>query len=85
MKSARELFEELGYEECEDVIGNMMFVKHFTTTNGKYIKFCKHIEMFEVFFKETFGRCNIEPTTVSMQELQAINQMAKELGWVDEK
>lgn len=70
-KSARELFEELGYLCWEENVGDIAIV---------FSKDCSDI--WFVIKEKRIDIVNYD--TISMQELQAINQMCKELGWLDE-
>lgn len=83
-KSARELFEELGYKmdnEWEeygdlyyyiDVSGRKRAVEIWFDLREK--KFAKCIDDF----------CEGDARCIDMQELQAINKQVEELGWLDE-
>lgn len=77
MSKADEMFEELGYEKQEnDWAIKCKYVKVLEKT-----KYCIAFDSFErkiiVFgFKDREFRKEI-----SMQELQAINEKVKELGW----
>lgn len=68
MSEADKLFEEIGYKtEFEDKIS-------FTFANrekGRYITFIKDSKTLML------------PCELTMQELKAINEKVKELGWLD--
>lgn len=73
MSKADEMFEELGYVEkfknhCED----LMFRKDSSRQMGKTIKFYNMKKTIEIY-----------PFSISMQELQAINEKCRELGWIE--
>lgn len=74
-KNADEMFEELGYVKEEDDI------------EIKYHLCCSHI-IFNKISKYVISQANEwgndEPEYIDMQELKAINQKVKELGWLDE-
>ncbi len=71
MKSARELFEELGYKKiCDDV---NYIIYNFEEIFE--IRFCKPQQDFSVYYKEEIYN------TISIEELQVINQQINELGW----
>ena len=83
-KSAREMFEELGYYyryikgDCvEDVIQYQDFGKTVLRKEDS----AKYIIQFNLVSK-----CIVttDLTFISIELLQAINQMCKELGWLDE-
>lgn len=73
-KKADEMFEELGYTQYIDEIGNIEFYKYETL-------FCQddlcNIIRFYIDSEEV-GVNKI----LSMKELQAINEKCKKLGWV---
>lgn len=77
MKTAREMFEELGYvegtrEETKD--------KYLYFQQNKYcgnrIEFFLEDKEFHMWVDEDY-----ESVKLSLQDLAAINQMVKELGW----
>lgn len=74
MKTAREMFEELGYKEVEDSFLTIRFRK----PKGKEIIFFHN---YEAVLKESSIAKN---ELITMEELQVINQMCKELGWLNE-
>lgn len=85
MKTADEMFEELGYKKLEDKY-NIDYNKIYRLTNGDMIKeqirFCKldkiiHIENYNFDDGVTFGKF------LDMQELQVINKKVEESGWVE--
>lgn len=71
MKSAREMFEELGYKKiCDDanyIIYNFEGVFE--------IRFYKSQQDFSIYYEEEIYN------TIDIEELQAINQQINELGW----
>ena len=71
MKSARELFGELGYKKiCDDV--NYIIYNY----EGVFeIRFCKPQQNFSIYYEEEIYN------TIDIEELQAINQQINELGW----
>lgn len=75
MSKADEMFEKLGYE-----VSNSEFVEELNATtntvvdNG-YIKI--------IFFNNQTMLIDADDI-LNMQELQAINEKVKELGWLDE-
>lgn len=79
-KSAREMFEELGYKQDLDYDEN----HYLNFTTGGVI--CNEIE-FDLHTKEVSvwrwdgSLVTIFAHPLSMQELQAINKMIEELGW----
>lgn len=66
MKTADEMFEELGYKcNYED---DDMFI--YEKDNIRYIVFLKR------------GKTLMLPCQLTMEELQAINKKCQELGWI---
>lgn len=78
MKTADEMFEELGYEIVEDLEERIMYsiigevVQHTITFDYKTKRF--------VAYATINGECPLM-RYVNMQEIKAINQKVKELGW----
>lgn len=82
MKTAKEMFEELGYkmdDEWKDA-GDLYYYK--STTNCKYA-----IEIWFDLIDKSFAKyinddyCEGDCICIPMQELQAINKQVEELGW----
>ena len=73
--NADEMFKKLGYEI---VINNHNYIKYFKDDENVYY-FLKDVKEY---YKsgEYDGMCG----NTTIQELQAINQKCKELGWLDE-
>lgn len=68
MKTAKELFEELGYE--------------LVTNTDTYIQFGIEVGFsFCIKEKEFAAFWGYECKNITMEEYKAINQMVKELGW----
>lgn len=74
MKTAKEMFYELGYEEQEFVILGKIFI------NDKKQRILFFDNKKVVSKEDNYSY----DTSLSMQELQAINKMCRELGWLDE-
>lgn len=74
-KSAREMFEELGYKQ-EIHIAYILYIKN----ENDYSQ-----EEQRIFFYHDTETIN-KPFTdgVNVKELQAINKQTEELGWLDE-
>lgn len=81
MKSARELFEELGYELIEDNKSYLRYADYFDEYKyaGEMIDFDKKNKRFRLTRKTCQGNTHFKYGT--LEELQAINQQVKELGW----
>lgn len=65
MKSAKELFEDLGFEQEFHIA----CVKYYNKEKDRYIWFFQDTETIEIIFD------------IDMRTLQAINQQVMELGW----
>lgn len=70
MSKADEMFEELSYKKFEG-----LRTIDFYTNNG-LIQFDKNYKVIHINKDE-------ETDFMSMQELQAINEKCKELGWIE--
>jgi hypothetical protein len=78
-KSAKEMFEELGYKETEN---DKFFLKYYEICklqNDKEITFHKGDRTITV--KDDNGTRH---RWFNLKELQAINKQISELGWLDE-
>ena len=74
MSKADEMFEELGYEGSK--VNNA--VGYINKKGSEFILFMSGIGQPK---KICIHRDNTEYPAMSMQELQAINEKVKELGW----
>lgn len=92
---ADEMFEELGYEkqqeEIQNEIDNVICQKRYEKNGFEFLKkieinnpkiysypFIRAIKIFILVEK-------YDEVDISMEELKAINEKVKELGWLDEK
>ena len=83
-KSAREMFEELGYDEIYQNKHYMFYVKDLVNT-PEYERYCIHLEFN--FDTKTFNKTYGDDNTVyeiTVEGLKAINKQIEELGWLDE-
>ena len=69
-KSAKEIFEELGYEELEDEYYS------YTTDTGYFLNI-----QFDTSTKQIIFSMADDEVAINLDELNAINQQVKELGW----
>lgn len=76
MSKADEMFKELGYEKETEYDYEFIYRK-YEKHIFKFIRFWKLDK--EVIKQDEDGRY----MGISMQELQAINEKVKELGWID--
>lgn len=79
--SAKEMFEELGYDLMLDCKYYIYYQKPLKE-NPEYEKDYLHIsfEKDDKAFIKTYGDDN-SPEIIGMQELKAINKQIEELGW----
>lgn len=80
-KSAREMFEELGYELIEDSKSYLRYANYFDEHKyaGDMIDFEKKNKRFRLTRKTFQGNTHYIYGTI--EELQAINKQIEELGW----
>lgn len=83
MSKADEMFEKLGYELIEDSKRYLRYAKYDNIGSykysGEFIDFEKVNKEFRLTRKTHQGNTHFRYS--SMQELQAINEKVKELGW----
>lgn len=82
MKSAREMFGELGYELIEDSKSYLRYANYFDKNEpygGEMIDFDKKNKKFRLTRKSWQGNTHFKYGTI--KELQAINKQVEELGW----
>ena len=72
MKTAKEMFEELGYEQIKS---NDEFIEY--EKNGRNISF----ELETHTFSGVHVWLDCQAILIDMQELQAINKQVEEMGW----
>lgn len=83
MKSAREIFEELGYKKVESLrIDDKVFITY--KKDNIYIGF-SGINEENSFCKWMRGLFSVKTQDITIQELGAITQQCKELGWIDKE
>ena len=82
MKDARTMFEELGYKQFigdKDRYGVGEFIQYSNYEHTRWISFD---------FYDRTTNCGmyeepVEPMDITINELKAINQQCKELGWIE--
>lgn len=84
MKTAKEMFEELGYELDNDYSErtNCLYYKKKQDRGYERIIFNFSWRKVKVDFMTFKYVC--DPKYLSYEELQAINKQVEELGWLDE-
>lgn len=83
MSKADKMFEELGYKKEEDNFGIIEYYKRVEEPylGNKNYK-CFYAKYTIVFSSKTFYKySNCNNKSFTMEELQAINEKVKELGW----
>lgn len=78
MSKADEMFEKLGYNKIAD--NSFAITYEWQEFEIQFSLGKKTIE--KAFYNSELNTYNA--TRISMQELQAINEKCKEMGWVDE-
>ena len=73
MKTAREMFEELGFKQ---EIDEYYIIYEFMGVNGMSVYFYKHREIYDVR--------GLGYTTINAEIHKAITKQLEELGWLDE-
>lgn len=76
MKTAKEMFEELGFELVEE---DERYLK-YQTSHEYTIRFDLLEGTFGAY-EDWMDRCYMD---LSVQDLKAINKQVEELGWLDE-
>ena len=82
--TADEMFEKLGYEKIDKKgLKHIQYVRQINKNTRENITFHKTFKKVEVYF---YDYEDYEELTkpIAMQELKAINEKVKELGWIDE-
>lgn len=77
-KTAKQIFEELGYKKCE-YGSEVQFRKTISLTYTRVIKF----DLLRKIYLSTNN--DLTSVGVRMEEHKAITQQMKELGWLDER
>lgn len=84
MKTAKEMFEELGYEMVKQGKNRLVYIYEDKIQHIMFDLKYKTIDCYEKGH-DSDGFNTIFPMTVCVKELQAINKQVEELGWLDEK
>lgn len=84
MSKADEMFKKIGY----DAINLTTKIDNYININDeedfKYIRFYNKNKTFKAYnFKAKDSSLPLEPKEITIQELQAIYQKCKELGWIE--
>lgn len=83
--TAKEMFEELGYKEVNGYVGKMYKKETIGEDEffGKYQKI-KYIHFYEKKVSVDITTCFGGKGIADIDELKAINQQCKEIGWLDD-
>lgn len=78
--SAKEMFEELDYEQTK----TKRFIKYtykYFTSNWYHIMFDLEEKLIDCYISNDSPFSPNEPSSISIDELKAINKQVEELGW----
>lgn len=75
MKTAKEMFEELGYEKQKTINGMIGYMKKYEDRKMAMVI------IFNSVGETVIKYLNTEPCVIFMKELQAINKQVEELRW----
>ena len=82
MSKADEMFEKLAYEKLDNPKMKQIVYRSDCGNNTiEQICFHKIFHKIEIYFYSKEDTCKMTKP-ISMQELQAINEKCKELGWI---
>lgn len=73
MKTAKEMFEELGYKYENDFVDNNIYY-----SGNKDVYYVFSLDR-KTFFKKEY----MEAGDITLDELQAVNKQVEELGWLN--
>lgn len=80
MKTAKEMFEELGYYLQNNTDCEIEFMKNDVYKERiKFIKFYLGIREYTTYSTKVYENA----VTISTEELKAINKQVEELGWLE--
>ena len=80
MSEADKMFKELGYDKQEHGNGDILYYQLNGLRGQNGISFWNSSKEI---YPACYGGKHKQPIYITMQELQAINQKVKELGWLD--
>jgi hypothetical protein len=82
--SAKEMFEELGYEILKETKTQLFYIKKYNGFwGGEHIHFDLKNKLVAIF--TITGSNNRNARSLNYEELKAIQQQIKELGWESDK
>ena len=81
MKTAKEMFEELGYEEYFNNDNMICYKKKDFISDTYEIEFNKKAKIIISDWYTDSPFTPVKALPIDMKELKAINQQVKELGW----
>ena len=83
MSKADELFKELGYEKADESFSSILYEKNISLSERVYIYFKLDEKLVQAEYVDDDYEMR-GASYLNMQELKAINQKCKEMGWLDE-
>ena len=83
MSKADEMFEELGYKKKSESSNFILYENEYTMSNRCYIYFDLKKKLVQAEDIDDVYEMK-EASYLNVQELKAINEKVKELGWLDE-
>lgn len=83
MSEADKMFEELGYKKIYDKDNTVVYVNNEMLEIQFDITY-KSIDISKDTGEEVFGNTIYDSVSIKLDDLQAINEKCKELGWLDE-
>lgn len=81
--SAKEMFEELGYELDERNPKEILYKMKWEISSTNWISFDIEHKCFNCFITSDSPFTPSKSSKVSLEELKAINKQVEELGWND--
>lgn len=83
MKTADEIFKELGYEKADESFSSILYEKNISLSERVYIYFNLKEKLVQAEYVDDDYEMR-GASYLNMQELKAINKKCKEMGWLDE-
>ena len=84
MKTAKEMFEKLGYKEVKQAKNTQHLIEYSKTNKYKETRIITFHTLPKAVSKDLKVNETYEGCCIFVDELQAINKQVEELGWFDE-
>lgn len=81
MSKADEMFEELGFKKIEDTDKEVVYEYNATLMGDKLTQTILIAKIGKIIF--SYHKQSNEKMGIGIEELQAINEKCKELGWIE--